>query len=85
MRGPRASNGWLLLLTKKVIYRMTKNISLLLLAIASLGLSRVTFTFINDPEGPNLLIVGVLAVIIFSVLLGAYTLVHRFLLTSKVK
>jgi hypothetical protein len=38
-----------------------------LLAILSLACSRVTFFFINDPEGPNLLIVVVLALPIFAI------------------
>jgi hypothetical protein len=42
---------------KKVLY--------LIIAIISLSLSRVIFTFINDPEGPNLLIVVALATPIF--------------------
>ena len=56
---------------------MTRNISLILLAIASLGLSRIVFLFINDPEGPNLLIVAVLAAIIFAVTLALYAIVRR--------
>jgi hypothetical protein len=43
---------------------------LLILGIVSLVLSRVTFMFINDPEGPNLLVVLGLAAIIFVVLVG---------------
>lgn len=35
--------------------------------------SRVIFFLIDDPEGPNLLIVTVLALIIFSITLSALT------------
>lgn len=44
------------------------HISNLLLAILSLAVSRGLFYLIDDPEGPNLLIVTVLAIIIFSTL-----------------
>jgi len=40
----------------------------LILIIVSFALSRSAFFLINDPEGPNLLIVSVLALGIFSVL-----------------
>jgi hypothetical protein len=48
-----------------------KKISLVLLGVAALLGSRVVFLFINDPEGPNLLVVVGLAVIIFFVVLAA--------------
>jgi hypothetical protein len=45
------------------------NITLnILLIVVSFGLSRLTFYLVNDPEGPNLLIVSILAVVIFAVL-----------------
>ncbi len=56
---------------------MTKNISLLVLGVASLAVSRISFMFVNDSEGPNLLIVVVLAAIIFAVSLGIYAGVRR--------
>lgn len=43
----------------------TKKTSLIILAIVSLLCSRAVFFFLNDPEGPNLLIVTVLAAVIF--------------------
>ena len=55
--------------------KISKKISSLILALASLVLSRTVFFFINDPEGPNLLIVVVLAAIIFAVVLGIYKIV----------
>jgi hypothetical protein len=56
---------------------MTKNISLLLLGVASMGLSRIAFLFVNDPEGPNLLIVTALAAVIFAVSLAVYAGIRR--------
>jgi hypothetical protein len=56
---------------------MHKKIALPLLGLGSLILSRIVFMFINDPEGPNLLIVIVLAAIIFAVSLVLYALVRR--------
>ncbi len=50
-----------------------KPIPLIVLGVLSLTLSRLSFTLINDPEGPNLLIVVVLAAIIYAVLLGVYS------------
>lgn len=44
---------------------LSKKISLLILAITSLVCSRTTFVFIDDPEGPNLLIVVVLAAVLY--------------------
>lgn len=43
----------------------TKKASFLILIITSLLCSRASFLFINDPEGPNLLIVVGMAVIIY--------------------
>lgn len=47
---------------------MPKYISNFILIIISLTISRLVFYFINDPEGPNLLIVTLLAIVIFSIL-----------------
>lgn len=41
----------------------------IILAIVSMISSRLVFLFINDPEGPNLLIVTVLAIPIYLFLL----------------
>ena len=43
----------------------SKNIPLIFLGLTSIVFSRLVFVFINDPEGPNLLIVTVLATVIF--------------------
>jgi len=40
--------------------------SLLLLAVTAIVCSQALFFFFNDPEGPNLLIVTVLALILYS-------------------
>jgi hypothetical protein len=50
----------------------SKNISLVILGITALLCSRISFYFFNDPEGPNLLIVVVLAIAIFFLSLAAY-------------
>lgn len=42
-----------------------KKVTLFILLILSFTISRFVFFLINDPEGPNLLIVTVLAMIIF--------------------
>ena len=55
---------------------MDKYILNLILVIASFIISRYTFYLMNDPEGPNLLIVTILAIVIFSIL----RLIIRFLL-----
>jgi hypothetical protein len=54
-----------------------KKSMLITLGLVSLVLSRLTFWFINDPEGPNLLIVTVLALIIFSIALAAMFIAKR--------
>jgi len=43
------------------------------MGITALICSRAMFSFINDPEGPNLLIVVVLAVIMYALSLGIYS------------
>jgi len=56
-----------------------KKVPLLVLLIISFTVSKFVFFLINDPEGPNLLIVSVLAIIIFLPL----TLIY--LKASKIK
>jgi hypothetical protein len=53
----------------------SKKASLLLLVFAAFVCSRALFFFFNDPEGPNLLIVTVLALVLY----GASFIVWRFL------
>lgn len=43
----------------------SKKVSLFILLIISFTISRFTFFLIDDPEGPNLLIVSVFAMLIF--------------------
>ncbi len=54
------------------MYFKSKKVSLLILGITSIACSRVMFFFFNDPEGPNLLIVVVMAAIIYLVSVAAY-------------
>ena len=49
-----------------------RNGSLLVLALTALPCSRMVFALINDPEGPNLLVVVVLAAVIWLISLAAY-------------
>ena len=53
----------------------SKKASLLLLAIAAFVCSRTLFFLFHDPEGPNLLIVTVLALLLY----GASVLAWRFI------
>ena len=54
-----------------------KKIPLIVLGVLSLIASRASFMLVNDPEGPNLLIVVVWAAVIFSVSWAAYALARR--------
>lgn len=54
------------------MYFKSKKISLLVLAVTSVACSRAMFLFFADPEGPNLLIVGVIAAIIYFLSLALY-------------
>ncbi len=54
------------------MYFKSKLISLLILAITATLCSRVMFALFNDPEGPNLLIVMVLAAFVFLLSLAVY-------------
>ncbi|HEY2860574.1 MAG TPA: hypothetical protein VGJ21_19295 [Terracidiphilus sp.] len=60
---PRAVNDAIVL---KSMPMKSKRTSLLLLVVTALVCSRALFFFFNDPEGPNLLIVTVLALILYS-------------------
>lgn len=54
-----------------------KYIALLILAAVSFATSRLLFSFIDDPEGPNLLIVTALAIVIFVLLSLVYMLISK--------
>lgn len=47
------------------MYFTSKKVSLLILGITAIASSKVLFALFNDPEGPNLLIVTVMALILF--------------------
>jgi len=53
---------------------ISKKASLIILAITSMVCSRAMFFLFNDPEGPNLLIVTVMAMILYFPSLAAYLL-----------
>jgi hypothetical protein len=52
-----------------------KKISLIILGITALVCSRALFALFNDPEGPNLLIVVGMAVILYALSLAVYLFV----------
>lgn len=54
----------------------SKKKSLIVLGITSLVLSRTMFALFNDPEGPNLLIVVVMAGILYFLSLAVYSFNH---------
>lgn len=54
------------------MYYKSKKITLLILGLTSLVLSRTAFAFLNDLEGPNLLVVFVLALVIYCSSLAVY-------------
>lgn len=47
------------------LYFKSKKVSLIMLAITAIICSRMLFFFFNDPEGPNLLIVVGLALVVY--------------------
>lgn len=49
-----------------------KETALLALGVSAVTCSRVMFALFNDPEGPNLLVVGVMAAFIYLVALAIY-------------
>ncbi|GAA3973829.1 hypothetical protein GCM10022210_25040 [Mucilaginibacter dorajii] len=53
----------------------SKKISLVILGVTAILCSRTLFFFFNDTEGPNLLIVGGLAVAIYLLAFAAYVFV----------
>lgn len=50
----------------------SKKLSLITLGLTAIVCSRIMFAFFNDPEGPNLLIVVVAAVVIYLPALAVY-------------
>jgi hypothetical protein len=51
-----------------------KKTSLLILALSSVACSRAVFLFLDDPEGPNLLTVFVLAAVLLAPSFALYSL-----------
>lgn len=49
-----------------------KNGSLLVLAVTAIACSRATFAFIHDPEGPNLVVIIGMAVLIYVISAAIY-------------
>jgi len=49
-----------------------RNGTLLVLAVTALACSRAMFAFFDDPEGPNLLVVVVMASVIYVISLAGY-------------
>ena len=54
------------------MYFKSKQMTFFILAITSIVLSRTMLLFINDPEGPNLLIVLGLAAVVYALSLAVY-------------
>ncbi len=54
------------------MYFKSKRISLLILGVTALVCARTMFWFFEDPEGPNLLVVTVMALIIYFLSLVIY-------------
>ena len=54
------------------LYFRSKKISLTILAVAAIICSRMLFFFFNDPEGPNLLIIAILALAVYFLSIVVY-------------
>lgn len=54
------------------LYFKSKTVSLIILAATAIVCSRLLFSFFNDPEGPNLLIVTGMALAIYLLSVAAY-------------
>lgn len=54
------------------MYFQSKKTQLLILGVTSIIFSRMMFVFFNDPEGPNLLVVAVAAIIVYFLSLPVY-------------
>lgn len=55
------------------MYFKLKKVSPFVLVVTSLICSRTMFVFFDDPEGPNLLVVAVMASIIYTTSLATYS------------
>jgi hypothetical protein len=54
------------------MYFKSKTTSLVLLGVTSIACTRIMLAVINDPEGPNLLVVMGISVIVYALSLAAY-------------
>ncbi len=54
------------------MYFKSKKISLIMLGATAIIFSRMLFLFFNDPEGPNLLIVAGLAMVVYFLSFAIY-------------
>ena len=66
-----------------MILESKKTSLLLLLVITALVCSRTLFFFFHDPEGPNLLIVTVLALILYTASLIAWRFIPATTISKK--
>ena len=56
------------------MYFKSKKISLLILAVTAIVCSRILFVFFNDPEGPNLLVVTGMSLVVYCLSVAVYLL-----------
>jgi hypothetical protein len=56
------------------MYFKSKKTLLLILAVTAIVCSRLMFLFFNDPEGPNLLVVMGMALVVYLLSLAVYLL-----------
>ncbi|MBK0381170.1 hypothetical protein [Mucilaginibacter segetis] len=56
------------------VYFRSKRVSLIILAVTAVVCSRLLFFFFKDPEGPNLFVVGVMALLLFVLAAAVYLL-----------
>ena len=54
------------------MYYISKKVSLIVLALTALTFARSMFWFFDDPEGPNLLVVGVATTFVYFLSLVIY-------------
>ncbi len=65
------------------MYSISKKTSLLILGVTALVCSKIFFSLFNDPEGPNLLIVVVMALILYGVSVAVHARAPLFTTSLK--
>lgn len=60
------------------MYTQSKSVSRLMLGIISIACSRVVLSLVDDPEGPNLLVVIGLSIIIYILILAVRILYKMY-------